>query len=426
MRTILCVALPWALVVLPGCGGPKEGFQPVDKDHVVFWDRQVTESAEFLKQLVDDFNAAHKDMPPIKVERAGGYDEIFRKVTASIRAHVIPAMAVSYENMTAQYIPTGAVVQLDPLLNDPDRGFSKEELDDFFPAVLDTNRYADFGGKMYSFPYTKSVLMMYFNKAVLAQAGYSAPPATWDEFLGQCRAVKSKLGKFAYAVNPDCSTLDGMIFSLGGEVIRDGLPLYDQPEAIRAFEIYETLAKEKLAYQIAGGYDDQIAFGKNEVAFIFRTSSGRPHVSMLMYDRMDQWGMARIPQADPGHPATVLFGGNICIFTTSPEQIRSAWAFIKYFTAPDVMVRWALGTGYLPFRKSAAEHPDMKKFWGEWDYNRAAFDCLPFAKAEPNLAGWQRVREFAAAALRKVLEGSRTGRAAALELQQQALDLLKK
>jgi len=408
-----------------GCGAPREGFQPVDKDSVVFWDRQVTESAEFLKQIVDEFNAAHKEAIPIKVERAGGYDDIFRKVTASIRARVLPGMAVSYENMTAQYIPTGAVAQLDGLVTDPDLGFSKEQLDDFFPAVLDTNRYTDFNGKMYSFPYTKSVLMMYFNKAVLAQAGISAPPATWDEFLDQCRVVKAKLGKFAYAVNPDCSTLDGMIFSLGGEVIRNGIPLYDTPESIRAFEIYESLAKEKLAYQIAGGYDDQIAFGKNEVAFIFRTSSGRPHVTMLMQDRMDQWGMTRIPQADPGRPATVLFGGNICIFNNSPEQIRAAWAFIKYFTAPEIMVRWALGTGYLPFRKSAAEHPDMKRFWGEWDYNRAAFDCLSFARPEPNLAGWQRVREYAAGALRKVLEGSLTGRAAALELQQQAAAILK-
>lgn len=409
-----------------GCGAPPDGFQPVDKDSVVFWDRQVTESAEFLKQIVDEFNAAHRDGLPIKVERAGGYDDIFRKVTASIRARVLPGMAVSYENMTAQYIPTGAVMPLDGLVNDPDQGFSKEQLEDFFPAVLDTNRYTDFGGKMYSFPYTKSVLMMYFNKAVLAQAGISAPPATWDEFLDQCRAVKTKLGKYAYAVHPDCSTLDGMIFSLGGEVIRDGVPLYGAPESIRAFEIYETLAKEKLAYQIAGGYDDQIAFGKDEAAFIFRTSSGRPHITMLMSTRMDQWGMAVIPQADPSRPATVLFGGNICIFNTAPEQTRAAWAFIKYFTNPEIMVRWALGTGYLPFRKSAAEHPDMKRFWAEWEYNRTAFDCLPFAKSEPNLAGWQRVREYAAAALRKVLEGSLTGRAAALELQQQAAEVLKK
>ena len=68
----------------------------------------------------------------------------------------------------------------------------------------------------------------------------------------------------------------------------------------------------------------------------------------------NEWGMAPIPQADPAHPHTTLFGPNITVFRTTEDQQRTAWGFIKYFTSAKVSVRWALATGYLPIRKSAA------------------------------------------------------------------------
>ena len=390
MTTIaLCLILPGLGL---GCSRQEEGFRPINPDAAVFWSRQITGSAELLRAMAGEFNAAWDGLP-IKVEHTGNYSDIFRKVSASIRARSLPAMAVAYESMTAEYIAAGAVTRLDPYVNDPDIGFTQEDLDDFFPAVLDMNRFEEHGGAMYSFPFAKSVLMLYYNRRVLRAAGFEAPPATWDEFLDQCRKVTAQTGNPAYALNVDCSTVDGMIFSMGGEVIRGRETLYDAPEALRVFGLIETLAKEKLAYQITPGtYDDQVAFANDKVAFALRTSSGREDMRELMGDP-DAWGMAAIPQADPAQPATVLYGPNICVFDTTPEQARAAWAFVKHFTSPESVVRWSLGTGYLPIRKSAANHPDMQASWAEWKDNRAAFDCLSYAKPEPNVKGWQQVRD---------------------------------
>lgn len=402
-----------------GCGGPA-GYRPIDPEAVVFWDRQTTESAELIRQIAADFNTQFPGIP-IKIERAGGYTDIFRKVSASIQARALPGMAVSYQSMTAEYVPTGAIVDLDQFIQDPKQGLSPEELDDFFPVVLETNRYEDFGGKMYSFPFAKSVLMLYFNKGVLGQAGIEAPPATWDAFLEQCRQIKAKTGKAAYAVSVDCSTIDGMIFSFGGEVVRGRETLFDSPPALRVFELLETLAKEELAYQITPGtYDDEVAFSKNDVAFTIRSSSHRGPASILMQGRQNQWGIAALPQGNPEHPVTVLYGPNITVFNTSLEHQARAWAFIKYFTSAEVNVRWALGTGYVPMRKSAAQHPDIQAFWAEWEYNRAAYDCLSFARSEPNLAGWQQVRDLVEKAETEILTGVKSARQAALDLKQAA------
>jgi ABC-type glycerol-3-phosphate transport system substrate-binding protein len=408
-----------------GCGGGNGvvtgQFKPINATAAVFWDRQTTETAELLRTIADEFNAKRPAALPIKVEHTGGYKEIFQKVTASIQAGALPSMAVAYQSMTAEYIQAGAVVPFDPFISDPVAGLSPADLEDFFPVVLETNKYPDAGNKMYSFPFCKSTLMLYFNRKVLADAGFDGPPKTWTEFLEQCRQVKAKTGKAAYPVSVDCSAIAGMIFSMGGEVMSGRQTLFDGPAAIKTFEILETLAKEKLAYQIPPGtYDDEMALSQGSAAFTMRSSSGRTSIALLMKDAQDDWGMTAIPQDDPAHPSTVLFGHNVCIFNTTPEQQRVAWEFIKFFTSPETSVRWALGTGYLPIRRSSAHNPGIKKFWAEWPYNRAAFDCLPFAKSEPNLAGWQEVRTLVETAETEVLTGVKSAKDAATALKQKA------
>ena len=423
-RSGLALLLAAGVALAAGCRAQQDGvalkFEPIDPAAAVFWDRQTTETGELIRDLAGEFNSKREGLK-IKVEHSGGYSDIFRKVTVGIQARALPSMAVAYQSMTAEYVEAGAVLALDDLVKDPAAGLSQEELDDFFQVVIETNKYPKFGNRMYSFPFCKSVLMLYFNRSVLAEAGLEGPPETWDAFLDQCRQIKAKTGKCPFAVSVDCSAVAAMIFSRGGEMVSGATTLFDSPESMRVFNLLETLAKEELAYQITPGtYDDEVAFAADEVAFAMRSSSGRTAVTLMMQGDMSRWGMAMIPQEDPDAPATVLFGPNICIFDTTPEQQRTAWDFAKYFTSPEINARWALGTGYLPIRKSVAHNPAMKAFWAEWEYNRAAYDCLPFAKSEPNLAGWQEVRDLVEKAETQILSGMKSAREAVTELKQQA------
>jgi ABC-type glycerol-3-phosphate transport system substrate-binding protein len=418
------------MLLSAGCGVPGGGsstssgtdntFKPVDENAVVLWDRQTLETADLIGQIADEFNASRTGLP-VKVEHLGGYTDINRKVSVSIQARTLPSMAVGYESMTSEYARAGAVVPLDPFIADPAVGISEQDLSDFFPGMLETNVYPQLGGKMYSFPFTKSVLMMYFNKRVLRAAGFDEPPKTWDQFLDQCRRIKEKTGISAYAVDIDCSTLDGMIYSMGGDLVLGTETLFDRPPSVQVFEMLATLVKEELAFRIQPGtYDDREEFARDRAAFFFRSSSHRPYTAALLAADPDAWGMAMIPQANPESPVTVLYGGNICIFRTMPEHERTAWEFVKFFTSADVSVRWALGSGYLPIRKSAADHPDMRTFFDRWEYNRTAFDCLPYARPEPNLAGWQEVRTLVERAAAEVMNGLKTPGEAAQELKHRA------
>ena len=63
---------------------------------------------------------------------------------------------------------------------------------------------------------------------------------------------------------------------------------------------------------------------------------------------------------------------------------------------------------------------EIKAFFDAWPSNRAPFDCLVFARSEPNLSGWQQIRKLVEQAESSVLSGLKTGRDAALGLQAEA------
>ena len=89
-------------------------------------------------------------------------------------------------------------------------------------------------------------------------------------------------------------------------------------------------------------------------------------------------------------------------------------------SSADVNVRWALATGYLPIRKSAGADPKMQAYWEEWEYNRIPYENLSFARTEPNVAGWQEVREKIEEALVAVLTKAKSGRQSAVDLKTEA------
>jgi ABC-type glycerol-3-phosphate transport system substrate-binding protein len=330
--------------------------------------------------------------------------------------------------MVAEYASADVVVALDDYINHPEHGLTKEQLADIFPGYIATNTFEEYGGKMLSFPFTKSNLMMYFNLDIIRKAGFEDRPKTWKEFLAQCRAIRKMTGRPAYALSVDPSTIDGMVYSFGGELyVREGekrRALFDSEASLKTFGVIETLAKEKLAFQInPGTYDDRDALAAERVAFMMRSSTSRPYLHDMIKDRF-AWGLSEIPHAEGVKPVTVMFGANICMFKSTPEKELAAWKFIKYFASPKVTALWATETGYLPVRRSALNEEPYKSFANAHPRNRAAFDVIPIARPEPNLAGWQEIRKHLDRAETSVVTGMKTAAEAAAELAEKSNKVL--
>jgi sn-glycerol 3-phosphate transport system substrate-binding protein len=48
---------------------------------------------------------------------------------------------------------------------------------------------------------------------------------------------------------------------------------------------------------------------------------------------------------------------------SSPAQQDGAWQYITYLDEPAQQAQWAVGTGYIPIRKSAAALPAITQLW---------------------------------------------------------------
>ena len=393
---------------------------------VEIWHSQSQAKRDTLREIVNAFNAGQSGIRVNEIY-VGPYTQLYHKLTPAIRARPAPDLVVAYESMVSSFARAGAVEAFDGYLNDPEIGLSPESRADIFPVFLETNRYPQYGNRMLSFPFTKSLLMLYYNLDLLRKAGHKRGPETWTEFIRMCRDVK-KAGKQGYALSIDPSTLDGMVYSFGGEVISEDFTRvqFDQPPAIAALKVIETLIAEGLAYRIPHHtYDDRndVAYGR--AAFLIRSSTTAPYLREIIRKGglSTDWDMSLIPHGEGCEPVTVLFGANICMFKTTPEVQRAAWQFVKYFVSTDATAKWAMATGYMPVRRSATQLPQMQAYYAREKQNRRTLEALPCARNEPSASGWQGVRQVLLAAEANLCQG-RPATEVAGELQREAQEIL--
>ncbi len=419
MKRVALPVMASMLLAVSGCSRqePAAGGRPAP---LVFWHTQAQENLDLLQDLVDAYNAGDPPLP-VELHYAGNYTTLFQKVRAAVPANRQPDLVVAYESMVAEYIELDAIMALDAYIHDQGVGLSGASLDDIMPGILENNRYPAYGNRYYTFPFTKSVLMLYYNADLLAQAGFEKPPETWTEFKEQCLAVTG-LGKKGYAVSVDASTVNAMIMSFGGSLLNEDRTraCFDAPAAVRTFALIQDLVKTGAAYQVdRESYGDRKDFAAGECAFMIRSSTTRPYLDADIRDRF-KWDMAILPHAEGVPPVTVLFGANVAVMKTTPERQRAAWQFVRYFASTEVTAQWATGTGYLPVRRSAAETPAVQTFFAQHPRNRRAFDALPSARPEPGANGWQAIRSFIELAESRAIGGRNTPEEIAADLTEKA------
>ncbi|WP_084574159.1 extracellular solute-binding protein [Thermoanaerobacter kivui] len=90
-----------------------------------------------------------------------------------------------------------------------------------------------------------------------------------------------------------------------------------------------------------------------------------------------------------GKPRKVPAGGNtLSIFATRPEERKAAWEFIKFLNAPEALMKWVKGTGYLPHRKEMLEDKNfLDSFIKENPLVKAAIEVLPDVVPWPSFTG---------------------------------------
>ena len=404
-----------AMAVLAACGPTQNqsGSAPAvtfgEPVSVTFWHTQTGANEKALSEQVAKFNGANGKNITLKSEYQGSYTQVYQKIMAGIQAGSPPDVAVAYESMVAEYMKANAVVDLtDYALKGP-QAYSKESLDDIFPQYIEANKYDSFNGKLLSFPFTKSLAVNYYNEDLLKAAGITKLGGwSFDEFkkmvAGLTKQANGQTSLYGTHITNDTSYIDAFIYANGGALLNNEKTKvrFNEDPGVQVFDMWGQQAKDGQGYT-SKGFDYQTDFGAAKVANVQQSSTGYTYFRDAMKDgAKNKWGIGLIPQKDAAKPVTVMFGGNVTVFRTTPIKQAASWEWIKFFTDKTQTVDWAIKSSYMPLRKSAAESPDMKALWLSDPQAKQAFDLTQYARPEPNITAWQDIRDVLQNALTAV------------------------
>jgi len=348
----------------------------------------------------------------------GNYTQLYQKTLGAIQAGALPDLAHAYESFVADYMKADVVVDLGPYKDSAKNGLTKQSQDDIYKGYYDTNTFPQYGNKLLSWPFTKSLAVMYVNDDILKEIG-KPTPKTWDEFEATAAAVvkKDASGKVirnGFALNTDASYFNAQVYSRGGSLMAadNKTVAWNGKEGLAVLQMYDRGIKGGWAYSPAGfDYQNDMAAGK--LAFFLSSTSTVP----FMKDLADKtpnfhWSIANLPQSDPTKAKTVQFGANVAVFKSTPEKQLASWLFIKWFTETDQSAQFASTSYYMPVRASAADSQVLKDYWAKVPQGKQGFDLIKVSSPEPNVRGQQDIRDVILNAITSVATGKATPDAA--------------
>jgi multiple sugar transport system substrate-binding protein len=329
---------------------------------ITYWQYDFASRIEAMNQLIAQFEAENPGITV--VQETFPYDAYQQQVAAALPA----GQGADVVQLFYGWLPTWARSgYLAPL---PEQYFDPEALDaEFVPMV----QAAKYNGEYYGLPTAVRSLALFYNRDKLSAAGFSEPPATWDEFIEVAQALTERSGprftQIGYGIAPA-----GQDHHLIREVLTRQMGtqpynaentqvLYGDEAGQAAFEFYTDLITEHeigVLEFVPGnnGYRDGFSQQEN-IAMII---DGSFAIGSIRNNAQFDWGVAEIPTFDNGVRANF---GSFWMNGLTPNAYRdeavleASAKFLDFITQPEAMRLWLEVVGELPARTELVEDSEL-------------------------------------------------------------------
>jgi ABC-type glycerol-3-phosphate transport system substrate-binding protein len=383
-----------------------------DPVSVTFWHTQSVTNLRALEELATRFNQTNGKNITLKLEYQGTYPQAHQKTLAAIQSGLTPDVAGGQDHAIAEWARLGAAVDLADYVDRGPSPLPKGSVEDLFPVFLSPGRYETGSRRLFGLPFAKAVTALYVNDELMARAlgaGAKVGGVSFDDFKRHVTTVSRKerdgrtVAVYGHYVKRDATFVDAFILANGGEMLtRDQTRVrFNEAPGVEVFEMWAEMARRTEAYT-SEGFNHQADFGLGKLAAFHDSSLIRSLLREEVKDRF-RWSIALLPQKDPAKPVTLVTGGSIALLKSTALEQAAAWEWLKFLLERDQTALWSLRTGFVPARKSAADHAELKQHWERDPQGRQAFELLRFARPEPSLPAYQDIRELLQTALATTL-----------------------
>jgi len=353
--------------------------------------------AKILKRYVVVFE---KDNPTISVKPvfSGGYGDTKTAVQTTIEGGgKAPAMAVLLATDLYDLINADYIEPLDSYLNvlKDKNGY----MDDFFKGFLENSRY---DGKVWSLPFQRSAVVMYYNKSLFKNAGLSAPDS-WDSWgasaakLTERSGLQVKRWGIQYPSGWPYWLFQPLAIGAGRNIVGDSDTevYFNYPEVINAVKFYISLSARYKAtppgvQSIWGAAPTNFA-SEGTAMIVHSTGSLTGILKQAKFDV----GVMPVPGKKKGTYASVPGGGNLYILKkASAEEKKAAFKFALFLTEPQRAADFSINTGYIATRKSAYSTDAMAAYLNKVPQAGSTRDALKYAGRELSVQNLGKVRNI--------------------------------
>ncbi|CAI8976253.1 sugar ABC transporter substrate-binding protein [Methylocaldum szegediense] len=407
MRLILLSLL---LVLIGACNRNGE------KTVLEFW--AMGREGEAVQSLMSEFERRH---PAIRVKvQQIPWSAAHEKLLTAYAGDAMPDVFQLGNTWIPEFVVLNAVDSLDDRL-------TAEQREDYFQGILETN---EIDGKLYGLPWYVDTRLLFYRTDILAEAGFTAPPKTWNEWLVMMARVKALSGGERYAVllpmnEWQVPVILGLQF--GAELLQDEARFGNfQSDAFRrAFRFYLDIFRQGYAPAVS---EAQVANLYQEFATGYFVMYVTGPWNIGEFERrlpkalQDKWATAPMPAPDENYPGPSLAGGASLAIARSSDHKDQAWKLIEFLSQPEQQLAFYRLTGDLPPRRSAWRHPDLATA-----VRTQAFKTqLERVVSTPKIPEWERIASKIAHYAEKAVRGELTEERALAALDEDVNRILEK
>lgn len=300
------------------------------------------EEAKLLSKIEPDFEKANPDID--MVVQAIPWDQAHDKLLMAVASQKGPDVIQLGTTWIPEFAEAEVLKDLTPYIDE----YPNLDPKNYFESSVGTT---NFDGKYIGVPWYVDTRALFYRTDLLEEVGYPEGPSTWDELKDASTKLAAR-GDGQYGISFD---LKDQVFSIpygwqnGSEIIKDGKPLFNQPEYVDAVKYLDSFFKEGLS-PVQDDMDAIQAF-KNGSRPMF--VSGPWMINIIKDQAADidgKWAVRTVPAKE--NNLSSVGGSNLVVFEYTKQE-EAALKFINYMTEVETQVKWFDIAKCLPARTEA-------------------------------------------------------------------------
>lgn len=368
------------------------------KTKIEFWHAMGGDRIELIQSWADEFMKENPDVE-VKTQYAGTYDDIWTKLTASLKTGNAPNIIQLDSSLISVVVDAEVMI---PVQNFIDK-YNDFNTDMLLDTVRDTY---SIDNRLYSMPFNSSTPVLYYNKTIFKEMGLdpTKPPTTLDEVL----EVSRKLIKRDSQGNVERAAItwpfspwffsewmstanESMVNNDNGRSGRPTASTLCTDTSVKILDWWKQLTDEGLIINTT--VNDWLAartlFMSQKVAMMVSTSADGSFQAAAARANGYEIGTAFLPVADASKMGGVSIGGASLWMITGHKSVQdeASWKFLKYLASKDIQVIWHKRTGYIPVRKDSCLELLYSGYYQEYPEMLTTLVQLMFSKVSPATAG---------------------------------------